>query len=403
VTEDGRKSIWVLGTRGIPACHGGFETFAERLALFLAARDWQVSIFCQVARGTRIVEEAWCGVRLIKIPVHLDGPLGTLLFDLRSIFRVLRHPALVLNLGYNTACFGIALRLAHIFNVINMDGLEWQRAKWSAPVRAWLWLNERLGCHLGNHLIADHPEIARHIATRTRGRKISCIPYGSDKVDRADSPADRLPGGTASDGYTLVIARPEPENSILEIVDAFSRTPRPVSLIVVGDYNSSISYHRAVQEAAGPQVYFPGAIYDRTVVDTLRAHARLYVHGHRVGGTNPSLVEALGAGSPVLAHDNRFNRWVAGPEMVYFGDTDDCAAAFDRLLYDESGLARMRDAARRQHERMFVWDPVLEAYESLLTEALTTGQVSRTDFSWDLAPAVPDGPRISLQGRSKDQ
>jgi glycosyltransferase involved in cell wall biosynthesis len=387
---NGRKSIWILGSRGIPARYGGFETFAEHIALFLAGRGWDVRVFCQLTGGGDIAEEVWRGIRLVKIPIRQEGPLGTILFDLLATARVLRDPALVLNLGYNTACFGVALRLAGIRNIINMDGIEWQRSKWSKPVRAWFWLNERLACGLSHHLIADHPEIANHLATRTRRDKISCIPYGGETVDRADTSSLSLPGGLTSDGYALVVARAAPENSILEIVRAFSRRPRSVRLVVLGDYGARVPYHRAVREAADPQVCFLGPIYEGEILRALRAHARLYVHGHRVGGTNPSLVEALGAGSPVLAHDNRFNRWVAGPDMMYFRDVDECAAAFDRLLPDAPALSRMRASAHRQQELLFVWDRVLEAYEALLAEAAADGCVPSDRSSWEPASAGPE-------------
>jgi hypothetical protein len=155
------------------------------------------------------------------------------------------------------------------------------------------WLNDWAGCWLGNHLVADHPEIKRHLATRVRADKITTIPYGSDWVDDADAgliaPYSLTPGG-----YAILIARAEPENSILDVVRAWSRKPRGRKLVVLGKYEAGHAYQRAVKEAVSDEVVFPGAIYDKAVVQALRFHALFYVHGHRVGGTNPSLVEALG-------------------------------------------------------------------------------------------------------------
>ncbi len=170
-----------------------------------------------------------------------------------------------------------------------------------------------------------------------------------------------------ADGYGLVIARPEPENSIREVVGAWTRAIPDLPLVVLGQYDAGAHpYHRAVRDAAGPMVRFPGAVYEAATVNALRAHARVYVHGHTVGGTNPSLVEALGAASATVAHDNVFNRWVAGEAAVYFSGQDGCARAM-RAVVDDAGLRdRLRAHARRRHAEAFTWPAVFAAYEDLL-------------------------------------
>jgi len=200
------------------------------------------------------------------------------------------------------------------------------------------------------------------------------VPNGADRIDAAD-PA--VPGqyGLAPSQYALLIARPEPENSILEIVAAFSRKPRGMKLVVLGRYDpDNTPYHKQVLDAAGDEVVFLGAIYDKQVVSALRFHSPLYVHGHQVGGTNPSLVEAMGAGSGVLAHGNRYNRWVAGPGARYFEGEEECAAQLDAVLSDRSELERMRSASRERHAAMFTWERVLGEYEGLL-ESGSRGKV----------------------------
>ena len=173
-----------------------------------------------------------------------------------------------------------------------------------APYANWLYLNERAGCWLGNHLIADHPEIKAHLTTRVADAKITMIPYGADRIDNPDSGV-LAQYGLQPGGYAMVIARPEPENSILETVAAFSRKPRGMKLVVLGQYDpQKMLYHKQVRDAASDEVLFPGAIYEKATVSALRFHSAIYAHGHQVGGTNPSLVEAMGAGSAVLAHGN---------------------------------------------------------------------------------------------------
>jgi len=224
-----------------------------------------------------------------------------------------------------------------------------------------------MGNWLGNHLIADHPQIKKHLQARVSGKKITVIPYGADLIKSAD--ASILANfGLKEYGFYIIIARPEPENSIYEIVAAYSSQPRQNPLVVLGNFDpGNNAYHKKVMDIASKNVKFVGAIYDTAIVNALRFYTRAYVHGHQVGGTNPSLVETLGAGSPVLAHDNRFNRWVAGPNAEYFKDEAECKAAIDRLDGDDGYIEAMRAASYSRHGEEFVWDKVLSSYNDLLT------------------------------------
>ncbi len=361
------KHIRILGTRGVPAAHGGFETFAEHLAPYLVERGWRVTVYCQEDGTGPVFEDEWRGVRRVRMPVATAGAAGTIVFDWKSTLHTSGEKGLVLTLGYNTAVFCALYRLRGLKNVINMDGVEWRRQKWGQVARTWFWLNDWAGCWLGNHLVADHPVIKKHLTTRVAADKITMIPYGSDRVDSADAGLI-APYGLEAGGYAILIARAEPENSILEVVRAWSRKPRGCKLVVLGKYEPDHAYQRAVKEAASNEVAFPGAIYDKAVVQALRFHARFYVHGHQVGGTNPSLVEALGAGNAVLAHDNPYNRWVAGEAGVYFGDEDGCAQQIEALLDDASQLAQLQAASRARHAGEFTWEKVLGDYETLLLD-----------------------------------
>ncbi|MEE9494419.1 MAG: DUF1972 domain-containing protein [Gammaproteobacteria bacterium] len=363
-----KKKLFIHGIRGIPASHGGFETFAEFLAPYLVQNGWDVTVYCQELGNGAPYTDEWNGVELIHIPVSSDGTKGSILFDWLSVKDATRKQGLNLTLGYNTAIFSTYLRLKGKKNLINMDGIEWKRQKWSKPIRAWFYINERFGCWLGDHLLADHPEICNHLATRVSRDKITTIPYGSDLLLAADATILEQ-YDVEPNKYALVIARPEPENSIREIVAAFSSKPRDYKLVVLGNYDPDTTpYHKEVLDAANDNVKFVGAIYDHTIVNTLRFYTRLYLHGHQVGGTNPSLVEMLGAGAPVLAHDNKFNRWVAGEGAHFFADEAGCSIEFDRILDDEAELDNMRNASRSQHEREFTWDKVLKEYDDILTE-----------------------------------
>ncbi|MDH4481146.1 MAG: DUF1972 domain-containing protein [Rhodoferax sp.] len=368
-TSGNRPHLRILGIRGVPAAHGGFETFAEYLAPYLVQLGWQVTVYCQQDSGNGITHDQWQGVHRVHIPVNAAGAAGTIVFDWLATRHASRTQDLCLTLGYNTAVFCALLRLKGVPNVINMDGIEWSRAKWGPLAKAWFWLNERAGCWLGNHLVADHPAIKQHLATRVRADKITTIPYGADQLHGLPtSPVLAL--GLQPGKYLTVIARPEPENSLLEIVAAFSRQPRGVQLAVLGNYSDANPYHRAVKAAASAEVKFLGAIYDKTVVQALRLHCMAYIHGHQVGGTNPSLVEALGAGNPVIAHDNAFNRWVAGDGSQFFRDVESLAEAIDLMIGDRKLSQTMKLASLRRFKDGLTWPSVLEQYNDLLAKSM---------------------------------
>ena len=363
----------ILGTRGVPAAHGGFETFAEKLALHLVAQGWRVVVYCQDDGTGPMLEDSWQGVERVRFPVASSGPKGTIVFDWLATAHAARHTDLCLTLGYNTALFCALLRIKGVPNLINMDGIEWSRAKWGPLAKTWFWLNERAGCWLGNHLVADHPQIQAHLHTRVVASKITTIAYGGQVVSAAPTNAVTALG-LEPGRFLTVIARAEPENSLLEVVQGFSSKPRGHQLVVLGHYDPANAYHQAVKSAASGEVKFVGAIYDQSVVQALRFHSTAYVHGHQVGGTNPSLVEALGAGNPVVAHDNRFNRWVAGEGALYFSGAQSLSDCMDQLLGDPAQLVRLRAHGQRRFELMFTWDDILGQYETLLSRHLPGSQ-----------------------------
>lgn len=358
-------SLLILGTRGIPAAHGGFETFAEQLALFLAGRGWRVGVYCQDevdAVTERFRHENWRGIELIRVQVASRGPRATLDFDWLCLRDAARREGVSLVLGYNSGVFLPYLRLAGGKILTNMDGIEWRRPKWSTPVKVWFWVNEWVAAWASQRLIADHPVIADHLATRRPRGATVMIPYGGVPIDAApEAPVRAL--GLEPGRYLISIARVEPDNSILTLVEAFTSKDRGMKLAVLGRLESGNAYHQAVRAAAGPEVLLPGPIYDAETVQALRFHARGYMHGHTVGGTNPSLVEALWAGNPVIAHDNPYNRWTAGDAALFFKDRESCETAIARLVGDDTLAQRLGTAARARAAKSFSWSDILLQYE----------------------------------------
>lgn len=364
-----KKKLHILGIRGIPAHHGGFESFAENLSLHLVKNGWDVTVYCQedAQEFENITRDEWQGVKRVRIPVRNRGNLTSMIFDWQAIKQAVQGEGPCLVLGYNTAIFSLWLRLKGRKVIFNMDGLEWKRSVWPLHGKVWFFFNEWLGAWIGNHLIADNPEIKRHLQSRVFGRnKITTIAYGAREIKVSNTQVldDK---GIGKRPYALVVARPVQENHIFEIVKAWSSEERGCLLVVLGELNPETPYHQAIMQATGAEVLLLGGVYDKGEIDALRFSARFYIHGHSVGGTNPSLVESLGAGNAVLAHDNRFNRWVLGDAGLYFKDEADLQERIAELLKHDDQISLLQARARKRYAQAFQWKPILESYEKLLS------------------------------------
>jgi glycosyltransferase involved in cell wall biosynthesis len=360
-----QPTVRILGTHGVPAAYGGFETAAENVGLFLVKRGWRVIVYCQIDGTGPITEDIWNGLERVNIPVSQPGWRGTSKFDLISIRHACRHRDVCLTFGYNTGVYNILQRLKRIPNIINMDGIEWSRKRWGLAKQAILYVNERFAALYGNLLIADHPVIETYLRTRAPARKITTITYGAHPFEHADT-TTVIALGLQPKKYLTLIARPIPENNVLEIVQAFSARARGVKLVVLGNLSPDDPYHNALRAAASDEVVFPGGIYEPERVQALRFHSLIYMHGHTVGGTNPSLVEALAAGNPVIAHDNPYNRWVAEDAALYFTDVAGIERHIETILADELIAETMKLAAKRRFNEEFTWDRVARQYEQAL-------------------------------------
>lgn len=367
-----RPTVRLLGTRGVPANYGGFETAAENIASYLVARGWRVIAYCQSDVAGQYLEDEWEGIERVTFGVTEPGWLGTAHFDLLSAWHARRFDDPCVVFGYNTAGFNVLQRLRGAPLIFNMDGIEWSRVRWGLFKRSMFYLNEWVASWIGTSLIADHPEIRRHLETRCPADRVTMIPYGAHDATLAPAgPVAEL--GLTPGRYATLVCRAIPENSILELVTGFSAKRRGIDLAVVADYDpAGDPYHAAVVAAASPEVKFVGAIYDDDRLAAVRAHGLLYLHGHTAGGTNPSLVEAMGAANPVLAHDNSFNRWVVGDGAAYFRDADEAGRRLDELLADPERLRCMAAASHRRWRELFTWDRVSAQYEALLWSALDT-------------------------------
>lgn len=355
----------ILGTRGIPARYGGFETFAEEISMRLELSGISVTVFCEAAGEPQPSE--YRSVALEYVAATPLGPLTTIVYDLRSLWRARKGYDVVYMLGYGASLFCFIPRLFGSRVWINMDGLEWTRSKWSRTARTWLKMMEVVAMRTPNRIIADARAIERNLSSRHRRMPYcSVIPYGAEIVDTPPQMHILDEWDLRVAEYDLVVCRLEPENHVLEILQGYASSHSTRILIVVGDHSRPSPYVARLLQMAGTRVRFIGTIYDQEKLSALRYYCRSYFHGHSVGGTNPSLLEALACGNTVLAHDNRFNREVAGNVANYFSTAQDVSAFVAHLETAPSPNEAQRSRAKEVIASRYTWEKVTQQYLALL-------------------------------------
>lgn len=363
-----RPHVAFLGSRGIPARYGGFETFVEQVSTRLVELGVDVTVFCEGSRDG--APRTFGGVNLEHVRAWAPGPLRTLQFDAQCIARASRRFDVVYMLGYGSSVFCALPRLLGRETWINMDGLEWRRSKWSAPARAWLWSMERLAFRTATRLVFDNAALRDDVLARTRGRvATSVIEYGAPVYVRDDETHALARFGLEPGRYRIAVARLEPENHLVEIARAQAASRSELPLAIVTNLELGGSYARELERHAGPRVKLLGSVYDPDVLKPLRRHAHSYVHGHSVGGTNPSLLEALGCASVVLAHDNAFNREVLAGDALFWSRVDELAEhirASEALPAAE--IERLRAAGLARAREHYSWERIARAYAALVQE-----------------------------------
>lgn len=351
--------IAILGTRGIPARYGGFETFAEELSWRLAGRGHQVSVYCR----QRHSGPSYRGVALRYLPTirhkYLDTIAHTFLSTLHLLFRR-ADAALYCNAA--NAIFTCLPRLAGMPVALNVDGLERNRKKWNRLARAWYLVSERLATLFPSEVVADAEKIAEYYRSRY-GRDPVFIPYGAPLGKVAGRGAlETL--GLEPGGYFLYVSRLEPENNALLVREAFEKTAGPVKLALIGDAPYAAGYIRRVRDTRDPRVVIPGAIYGDGY-HQLQSHSLAYIHATEVGGTHPALIEAMGRGALVLYLDTPENAEVAGGAGLPF-TPGMLAARLEQVLdMPETERDRYRRAAEARVRERYSWDAVTDAYERL--------------------------------------
>ncbi len=348
----------ILGTRGIPARYGGFETFAEELSQRLVNRGHRVTVYCR----RKYSAPEYNGVRLCFLPTLRHKYLDTLVHTFLSTMHLLAHRQdAVLYCNAANAVFTFLPRLFGMPVALNVDGLERKRKKWNWFGRKWYRLSEWLATFLPTAVVTDAVSIQDYYRSRY-GKESTFIPYGAEVGPVSSAGViERL--GLEPERYFLFVSRMEPENNALMVREAFEQVETSMKLVLVGDAPYAQDYIEKVRDTEDTRVVLPGAIYGSGYQELL-SHCFAYVHATEVGGTHPALIEAMGRGALTFYLRTEENEEVAGDAGIAFAD--DLAEKMRLLLTmpESERLAWKQRAMERVRDR-YSWEAVTTAYEQL--------------------------------------
>jgi glycosyltransferase involved in cell wall biosynthesis len=350
----------ILGTRGIPARYGGFETFAEELSTRLVKRGHDVVVYCREWDE----DPVYRGVKLKYLPTIRHKYFDTIAHTFLSTVHVLgsSHDA-VLYCNAANAIFTWMPRVVGIPVALNVDGLERNRKKWNGLAKNWYRMSEWLATWMPNVVVTDAAAIAAYYLEKYQ-RESRMIPYGAE-VGPVETVAALTQLNLERRQYFLYVSRMEPENNALLVREAFERVDTPLKLALIGDAPYAAEYIAQVRDTRDPRIVMPGAIYGAGYRE-LGSHCFAYIHATEVGGTHPALIEAMGRGALTLYLDTPENTEVAAGAGIPF-DHNNLAEVLQRvLIMPETERDKWRALAMERVRSRYSWDAVTDAYEKLL-------------------------------------
>lgn len=360
--------LGIIGTRGIPNYYGGFEQFAQYLSVGMVERGHEVFVYN--SQNHPYKEAIWNKVNIIhkQDPEHAIGTAGQFVYDLNCILDARKRKFdVILNLGYTSSSIWIRLFPRKSILVTNMDGLEWKRTKFSKNVQKFLMYAERLAVKNSDLLVADSLAIQAYIEKKYK-KPSHFIAYGAHLFTTPKSEVVSL-YNVMPYAYTLLIARMEPENNIEIILEGVQRSFSDNICLVVGNFKNKFGTYLVDKFKDENRIVFVGPVYDLTVLNNLRYYCRYYFHGHSVGGTNPSLLEAMACNCLIVSHNNEFNKSVLGENALYFDHSDDITSILNNI-YDPSLKQTMAEINRKKIETTYSWTTIINAYESLMLSSI---------------------------------
>ncbi|WP_072159052.1 DUF1972 domain-containing protein [Persicobacter sp. CCB-QB2] len=359
-----KEKIAVIGTVGVPACYGGFETLVHQLVLHLN-QQFDFTVYCSAhhyPKGER--PRNWNNAKLVYLPLKANG-VQSILYDILSIIHALFFADVLLILGVS-GC--IILPFVKLFRnkkvIVHIDGLEWKRAKWHPLAKAYLKFAEMVAVRFSDADIADNEAIRKYTALRYRTLS-ACIAYGGDQAEKVIANAQDFQNFPfLQKPYAFGVCRIEPENNIHLILEAFS-TQENMPLVLVGNWDNSPYGQKLKQIYRGhSHLHLLDPIYENRPLNLIRSRCFCYIHGHSAGGTNPSLVEAMNLNLPIIAFDVIYNRCTTNEQAFYFKDHQSLNDLLQRLTKEEYQQCshRMYDLAQTHYQ----WAQISQQYTSLI-------------------------------------
>lgn len=356
--------IGILGTRGIPNFHGGFEQFAENFAGYAAEKGHEVYVYNSSLHPYKNSE--YQGVKIIHCSDWEEkiGTAGQFVYDLNCILDARkRNFDVLLQLGYTSSAIWYRFLPKNAVIATNMDGLEWKRSKYSTKVQKFLKHSEKLAVRSSDFLISDSKGIQSYLKEKY-GKDSEYIAYGASVFNDAEE-------GILEEydlekfSYHMLIARMEPENNIEMILDGYAASNRKYPFLVTGNAEKTLFGQKMLQKFRNVnEIRFLGAVYDQKKLDNLRYFCQLYFHGHSVGGTNPSLLEAMASHATIAANKNPFNAAILENDGYYFENAEDVKSILNEetrnKVFIQNNLNKIREN--------FSWEIINEKYLNFLSE-----------------------------------
>jgi glycosyltransferase involved in cell wall biosynthesis len=368
-------NIALIGTRGVPANYGGFETFYEELGKRLVERGHDVTVYCRDSYYPEKLEE-YLGMKLVYLSNLQKKSLDTLSHTFFSILHAIRQPYDVY-MVCNAANSPVLLlpRLLGKRIAINTDGLEWKRGKWGKVARTYYKLSERISTILAHRVVADSRGIQDYYASEYNA-DTTFIPYGAYPSE-SNKPELLEKLGIKPGKYFLQITRFEPENNPLLTIQAYKQLTTDKKLVIIGGVPYESDYSRKIiDEATGhPNIILPGSIYDKELLNEIWCNCFAYIHGNEVGGTNPALLQTMASRCFTIAIDVSFSRDVLSDAGIFFENNIEALTNQMQWAQDHNHeLAAYKEKAVERIRSHYSWDKVTDDYEALFEEMVDQGR-----------------------------
>ncbi len=354
--------IGIIGTRGIPNNYGGFEQLAQYLSLGLVNKGHHVTVYNSTLHPFQ--ESVWNGVSIVhcKDPEDKFGTVGQFIYDYNCFSHAKsQNFDVLINLGYTSSSFWLKMIGKKTKLITNMDGLEWKRSKYNGSVKRFLKYAEKQAANNSNILVADSIAIQDYLLKKYN-KKSHYIAYGAAIFEDTDkeiiSQFNLIPFE-----YYLIIARLEPENNIEMALDGYILSKSKFPFLIIGNHKTKYGSFLTEKYQQHKSIQFLGPIYDLKMINNLRFYTRMYFHGHSVGGTNPSLIEAMACSANIASHHNEFNKGVLNSDAYFFSNNNEVADIINHEDLNQTEINKKNNLVKIK--KQFSWPFIIDAYENV--------------------------------------